>query len=620
MKKQKSESAIPSQIKKIRDRAPRSKEELDAYLRYFYNVFLAKTPIEDGNSSPLDFVWDIFSTAMDYKSDNVYNFLGLATRGGQKSLSCAIIEMLLMQHDPYRDLFHMASIKAQAYVTYDYFKTLHYLPVMRGVLVGDPTMRESESHTGKKLTIGTATMDSVNSFHGSVIQDELDLTPSAIFKESKGMLSAQRGKLPLNICISSRKFGFGNVQKLLDDSVKNVDFPFKVHKWGILEVTEKCRSERHGDYGTEIYINDDDLIAVDKNKFNELTSTDKDRYHKKVGYQNCLKCGIFSFCQGRLTKQEDNNPYLQPIDIVRSQFKTEDLEFIKSQRLNRKPTTKGLIYYNWDETIHVKNYAQIYEIYMGRPHPDLVVNAKTGKSNRSDIAFSELIDVFIVNGGRFIIGVDFGFSIRAVAGLYFIDGSERIYFIDELSVTGFTDAEFAREIKNRWGHLPVEMVYADPESPGGKKEIRTQTGWPVSEKVDKNVKDGIATVRKKLRIPGTKETMLYVSTNCFVFLYEVVNYRHKINPTSQEPIEEVHKENDHSCDQLRYVIHTIFGNRADNFNFDQPVINNNLYFDSKNTNRAPKPEELGQMLGVTIQDNRPTGNESKVSSTFNFSF
>lgn len=537
------------------------------------------------------------------------------------SLSCAVIEMLLMQHDLYRDVFHMASITAQAYVTYDYFKGFHYLPVMKGVLLDDPTMRKSISHSGTKLIIGTATMDSVNSFHGTLVQDELDLTPALIFNESKGMLSAQRGKLPLNVCISSRKFGFGNVQKLLDESVKNIDFPFKVHKWGILEVTEKCLPSRHGEHGTTIFVNDDDLLAIEEDKFNSLPNSEKIKYAQKVGYENCIKCGIFSFCQGRLPNQEAENPFLQPIDIIKSQFKTEDVDFFKSQRLNRKPTTKGLIYYNWEETTHVKSYAQMYEIFIGEPHKDLIINPKTGLSNRSDITFEELVNVFIQHGGRFVIGVDFGFSIRAVAGLYFIDGSERIYFIDELSVTGQTDGELADEMKRRWQHIPIEMVYADPESPGGKKEIRMRTGWITSEKVDKNVKEGIATVRKKLRIPGTKDTMLFVSTKCVVFLYEVVNYRNKINPTTKEPLEEVHKDNDHSCDQLRYVIHTMFGNRADQFNFDQRVKVESS-FDPRNALRAPKPTELGQMLGFSVSDNKPNPNDSitKNSNSFSWSF
>lgn len=600
---------LPSKIKKLRDRPPRTKEHLDHYIQFFYGVHLASTPIEPGNSSPLDFVWDVFSSAMNFKNDNRYYFLGLATRGGQKSLSCAVLEMLLMQHDPYRDFFHMASIKQQAYATYDYFKKFYFKELMKDVLQTEPTMRESVSYHGTKLSIGTATMDSVNSFHGSTIQDELELTPEKIFNESKGMLSAQRGKLPLNICISSRKFGFGNIQKLIDQAAKDPSFPYKIHKWGILEVTEKCHESRNGgEFGQKIWVNDDDLLAVSEDQYNILSQLEKTKYSEKKGYKNCLSCGIFSFCQGRLPTQKENNVYLQPIDTVVSQFKTEDSEFFKSQRLNRKPSTKGLIYYSWDESIHVRSYAQMYEIFMGEPHPDTIKDSETGVAKRLEISFEELTNLFIKQGGRFVIGVDFGFSILAVAGLYYIDGADRIYFLDEIARQGFTEVEFAGEMKRNWGHLPIEMVYADPENPSGGKQIRQTCGWAVSKEVDKSVKEGIGTVRNKMRIPGTKDTMFFVSYVCTVFINEVKIYRNKINPVTQEPIEEVHKENDHSCDQVRYVIHSIFGKAQANYN-DLTLADDPQAFNPNNTLRAPNAVELGTTLGIDISDNRDKMNK-----------
>lgn len=448
-----------------------------------------------------------------------------------------------------------------------------------------------------------------NSFHGSTIQDELELTPEKIFNESKGMLSAQRGKLPLNICISSRKFGFGNIQKLIDQAAKDPSFPYKIHKWGILEVTEKCHESRNGgEFGHNIWVNDDDLMAVSEDQYNILSQLEKTKYSQKKGYKNCLSCGIFSFCQGRLPNQKENNLYLQPIDTIVSQFKTEDSEFFKSQRLNRKPSTKGLIYYSWDESIHVRTYAQMYEVFMGEPHPDTIKDPDTSIPKRLEITFEELTNLFIKQGGRFVIGVDFGFSILAVAGLYYIDGADRVYFLDEIARQGFTELEFAKEMKRNWGHLPIEMVYADPENPSGGKQIRQTCGWAVSKEVDKSVKEGIGTVRNKMRIPGTKNTMFFVSYVCTVFIDEVKIYRNKINPVTQEPIEEVHKENDHSCDQVRYVIHSIFGKTQPNYD-DKTLIEAPQNFNLNNGLRAPNAVELGTTLGIQITDNREKINQ-----------
>ncbi len=599
----KTDTKILQSVIKLRDRAPKTKEELDYYLRHFFNVFLAKKSIEPGNSSPLDFVWDIYSTAMGLNPSPIFNFLGMAARGSQKSLSCAVIELLLLTHDKFRDWFHMASIKEQSYVTYEYFRSILSRPIMKG-LTSDPTMRQTVSKHGRMLKIGTATMDSVNSFHGSLVQDEVDLTPKVIFSESKGMLSAQQGRMPLNISISSRKFAVGNIQNMIDKFKKDVEFPLKIHKWGILEITEKCLLSRHGTYGVPIYVNEEELIAIHPQELDSIPDTEKSKYNQVIGYENCLKCGIFSFCQGRLPNQDDNNPHLQPIDLTKSLFKTDNPDFFKSQRLNRKPSTFGLIYGTWDEDIHVKTYAQMWQIFHGTPHPDTIPDPTTGRPKRWDIDPKELIKAFIDAGCRCVIGVDFGFSIKAVCGLYFIDGSGRIYFVDELWYQGYSDREVACEMKKNWGHLPVDIVYADPESPGGKKEIRIATGWGTHEKVDKSVHEGIDTVRRFLRTPGTRDTMIYVSPSCAVFREEIPNYRNKIDQRTQEPLPEVHKRNDHSLDQFRYVIHTIFGGIRWDLNFKTQMISRLGEFNATTPTRAPVASELADYLGVKFVDNR----------------
>lgn len=751
---------IQKVILELRDRPPKSKEELGLYLIKYYGVYLAKKAIDPENSSPLDFVWDVYSTAMGFNTgpDDCYSFLGMACRGGMKSLSCAVLEALLLTHDRYRDWFHMASVKEQSYVTYQYFRQFLSRKIMAGV-ASEPTMRETISKHGRQLKIGTATMDSVNcvagdqllhtdmgyfrvdelykadkvagksttyqnlnnpsylknnpithvtyqgvaptkiirmlsggeirvtlnhnclvvnllnsdsggiskqerkvkakdvvvgdyfyrgnnfdssmvldrveeildagecevydlfspaenkisvngfvtyqSFHGSLVQDELDLTPAHIFNESKGMLSAQHGRMPLNIAISSRKFAVGNIQTLLDKSKKEANFPLKIHRWGILEITEKCLPDRHGEYGQEIYVNEEDLIAVSPEEYENVAGMERSKYDKKIGYENCLSCGIFSFCQGRLPNQDGGNPHLQPINLTRTFFKTDSLDFFKSQRLNKKPSTEGLIYGAWDEDVHVKSYGQMWEIFHGEPHPDLVKNPTTGRPKRFDISLDELCSAFIAAGCRCVVGVDFGFAVLASCGLFFIDGSGRVYFVDELTYTQHSDSEVAAEIKRHWGHLPVDEVIADPESPSGQKEIQKATDWGIRKKVDKNVKEGIESVRRLLRLPGGRKTRFFASLNCTVFREEVKNYRNKIDSRTQEVLQEVDKRNDHSCDMVRYVIHTIFGGNQFDGNFnpkDQPSEMKD--FNLNRVERAPTATELAGVVGTNFSDNR----------------
>lgn len=594
----------------LRNRPPKTRDELNWYLRKYYGIYLASQVIEEGNSSPLDFVWDAYSTALGITKDPHYNILGLATRGGQKTLSMAVLEALLIQHDS-RNLIHMAAIQAQANVGYDHFKKIWNRPLMAGV-VFDPTMKETKSIKRQNtIQISVATMESVNAKHGSLLQDELDLIPKKIFDEAQGMISAEMGKMPLNICISSRKFAIGNVQRIINDTKNNPDL-WKVHKWGILEFTAKCHPDRHGGgFGEEIWVDDENLMAISPKEYSLLPndSVQKSKYEKNTGYKNCLSCGIFSFCKGRLPNQVDDNPHLQPIEATKADFKKNDPVFFLSQRLNRKPSRRGLVYPMYDELIHLKTYGEMWEIFHGEPHPDLVPDAN-GKRLRWDITLDELVEAFTKAGCRGVVGVDFGFSILAVAGLYFIDGSDRIFFVDEIAREAHSDAELASEIKRLWGRYSVEIVYADPESPSGKKEIRKATEWAVSEKVDKKVESGISTFRRYLRVPGTKETMFYVAPACVVFREEIPMYHYKIDPKTDEPTEIINKKNDHSLDQSRYVVHTIYGNASTNLGFTGATNGTGKPLMAANSTltRAPTAKEMASIIGVEFNEN-PTLNE-----------
>ena len=168
---------------------PETKEDLDIYLRLYYGFHLASVPIDSGNSSPLDFVWHLYSVAMGIK-ENVtiedYNILGMSARNSQKSLSCAAFELLAITFDKDRNYFHMASIYEQSRVTYGYVQSVLERNIMKGV-TQKSIMRETISRHKRILKIGTGTIKNVNSFHGSVIADEVDLTDRKVFVESKGL-------------------------------------------------------------------------------------------------------------------------------------------------------------------------------------------------------------------------------------------------------------------------------------------------------------------------------------------------------------------------------------------------------------------------------------------------
>ena len=135
-----------------------------------------------------------------------------------------------------------------------------------------------------------------------------------------------------------------------------------------MEITQHCPSERSGPLNKIFYVDEEMLVAVKPEQYEKLSEIAQKDFVSYSEYEKCYECGIFSFCLGRLKNQNKNNPYLQSIDDVRRLFFTDDTEFFKSQRLNKKPSKSGLVYPDIDSDIHFVTYERIYEIFMGEEY------------------------------------------------------------------------------------------------------------------------------------------------------------------------------------------------------------------------------------------------------------
>lgn len=488
------------------------------------------------------------------------------------TLSCSAVITILLLHDRFRDIIHMASIAAQANVLFEvWLNKFVAMPHMDGVFPKF-TMRRTVSHTGKMLTVTHGTMDAVNAHHGgTLIQDELDLTDPVVFDESKGMLVASRGRVPMNIMISSRKFAMGNIQTVLDKIDEDVEYAKRihVHRWGQLETTRKCTEERSGKYGVDIMVNEDELLAIPYSNWKNLGPVDQKKFIGLKGYENCLKCGIFSFCKGNLKKQNDN-PHLTPIDVTADYFRRESKEFFAAQRLNRRPPTKGLIYAFYDPFKHDK---------LDNEFAELITEDKNHNINSLD----GMIDLIERLGMPLYMGVDFGYN-EVAASLITVDKKHRIYIIDELVAYETSDAELALATYNKWGKYPINYIFPDVASPGGIKEMRKvwSSKCGICTTTVKDVDYGINLVRNKIVRPGTGEPALFIHKyRCKGTRYGFKNYRYKIDSKDSEPTENILKKYDHVLDSIRYVIATISGISPFSVSFGmgtsdsiQPVVTN----------------------------------------------
>jgi len=306
-----------------------------------------------------------------------------------------------------------------------------------------------------------------------------------------------------------------------------------------------------GDFGAV----SDLLIALTDEQYK--VEHNKAGYCKRSGYDGCGKCGIFSFCKGNLKKKKGFNPYFMTVASVAAMFKNEDTDFFNAQRLNRKPSKIGLMFTSWDEAKHLKTYAQMWEIFHGEPHSDIV------KGISNDISKEELIAAFSKAGCRFALGVDFGFTAPFAALLFAIDGSDRAYVIDHIETTGHSEAECALMCANRWPSVGPIMVFPDPESPSGAKEFRKlidskMLNWSVSGSVINDIEIGTGVIRNFLRTPGTTQTRLYVHHSINILKTEMRVHHYKIRKSDGVVLDVPEDDNDHSIGACRYVLATMF--------------------------------------------------------------
>ena len=615
----------PEHLEYLKSSPPQTREELNAWLKVFLNVYLADVSVEEGNSTPLDMVWNLYKFAVlgDASDKNV--FIGMASRGSMKTLSAAVFEFLCLLFDPKRDYIHLGAIQRQSDFCYKYVRGYSESATFANK-IEYTKMSETKSFSGKTLEITVGTMNSCNALHGSIVMDEVDLMPRKIFIEALGMKTSTKMARGIQVYISSRKVAFGNIADLLERSSKPGS-RIQVYKWGILEMCETCPDTRSGTAIQNYYINEDDLVSLTEDEYNKEYA--KDKYVKTLGFDGCAKCGFFSVCKGNLKKHKTPNPYHLPIDDAVGSFKEEDTEFFKSQRLNRKPSKIGLVFPSYDEGRHLKTYGEMWEIFKGEKHPDVIA----GRVN--DIGVNDLIGEFIKCGCRLCLGVDFGFTSPFVALLVAIDGADRSYVLDNIETTGRSDLECVTMCYQRWGSLPL-TVYPDIENPSGIKEFKNivnlhQLNWHILSSVVKDIDLGIGIVRNFLRTPGTTQTRIHISHNVGILKAELKIYHYDIRKSDGEVLERPSDSDNHSIDALRYVLATLFTRNGVSLGsavMDKTIEKQELAKQQEN----PSIEQVAAKIGLTLsplneedvkemqKDEKKDGSKGGGGSSFNWSF
>lgn len=341
---------------------------------------------------------------------------------------------------------------------------------------------------------------------------------------------------------------FGLVQQEVESSKKT---GMKVFTWGILECTRRCPDERSGTKEIPLYVYLDKLTTLTEAEYCLLSNKDKTLYQKYTGFEGCLtNCKLFAVCRAQLKNQTCNSPFLREIDFVQDQVFESSEEWTLAQHMSIKPAPTGLVYSNFTEKRNVRSYKQMVEHFLGRD----LGNVK--------VELEDLIKIFEGHGLTATVGIDFGYNDPYVCELMYIDTKkDHIYLVAEHAVTKQDGDEVALWLQKNWQSMfNIEIIYPDIESPsnikllrkrgftcaGAKKDADAQ-GAKNARFVNKDIKGGIETVRRFIKVPGSNETKFFVHESCELFLSEVTKYHYKVDRMGNVIADEPEDDQNHAC-------------------------------------------------------------------------
>lgn len=312
----------------------------------------------------------------------------------------------------------------------------------------------------------------------------------------------------------------------------------------------------------------------------------------------CLKCPLLQYCQGAARKQTGNSPLLRDIDTVIQKINSANShEWVLSQILSLQASTEGLVYPEFNPTVHIPGW-------------DVMWQRLTGTQPLHDVSRERFIKELKRREATFIAGIDWGYTNPATCVVCAIDKNDNVYVIEATGRVRYDDPEWVEVIKTQINpRYDIQMFLPDSENPSGISLLR-KADLPVAE-IDKgpgSVKFGINVVKGKLRIPGTNaRTQIFfapdikpTSTDVPGILEEFTLYSKEIDAAGVVQDGKYRKEHDHYLDALRYALYFYFGKSS----LKAAFANSND--DQRKTPdlHTPKGLELAAMAGVHINDNR----------------
>lgn len=600
----------------------KTRQELKNWIKYHLNLELPDCTVSRyADTNPLDAIWDIYDICVNKNNPHDINeLLYVASRGSGKTLGVAVAEFMVMLHDQ-REVVHVGAILSQAKRCYEYQVGFMLNDKVRPILdnkndngvslLEKANMERSvfnltDRFTGRtsKVTLEVlpCTLKAVNGPHVPLVSvDEIDTVTGEglkAFKDISGMLDSRENRKALRVGISTRKSRYG----LMNAQIEEAEQAGRtVKRWTTLEFNERCPDERSGTDPITAYVQQDTMEVITEEVWERKDKAKKSEYFiNAFPGKGCMVCPMAALCLGDAKNQVSTSNMLKPIGDAIKKTRENGPDWAISQLFNLKPSVEGIIYKEFDEKQHVKNWNEMWLILTGKEYP--------GECDH---------DTFVKKchamGLTCYAGIDWGWSNPSTVVFFFVDNRENIYVVRCEGRTYTNNPSWVQIIKSKWHHMyRCQLYFPDMANPGDGVTMRTE-GLPCPTEQTKDTPGGIQVVKKWLRsMASPVPKMFFARDTCQPIIQEFFMYHFKTDAAGIIT-EDPEKEYDHWLDALRYAMYGIFGkNRMVMGTLG--VEDNNERVVDKNGNflRQPTPTEFAASRGITINPNVDTSKLGKI--------
>jgi hypothetical protein len=601
----------------------KTKPDMKNWIRYHLHMDIPDCTVSRyADTNPLDAIWSIYDICVNHNNpDMVEELLYVASRGSGKTLGVAIAELMVMLHDQ-RDVVHVGAIMSQAKRCYDYQMGFMLNDKLKPLLAkeirsGDKILEKlnmeksmfnlldkfTKTLVKVSLEVLPCTLKAVNGPHVPlVVVDEIDTVSGEglrAFKDIEGMLDSKGQRQGLRVGISTRKSRYGLMNKQIEDAEAAGR---TVKYWTALEFTQRCPDERSGTDKTVGYVLQEDMEVITEEEFLKKAKQKQEEYFKnEFPGSKCLKCPIAPLCLGDAKNQKSSSNMLKPITDPIKKAMGNGADWAISQLFNLKPSVEGIIYKEFEERKHVKNWNEMWLILTGKEFP--------GECDH---------DTFVKKCHEMKLscyaGIDWGWTNPSTVVYFFVDNRENVYVVRCEGQTYTNNPTWVQTIKSKWHHMyRCQLYFPDMANPGDVVTMK-QEGLPSPSKQTKDTHGGIQIVKKWLRsLNSPVPKIFFAKETCSHIITEFGLYHYKTDAAgviTEDPA----KEHDHWLDALRYAMYELFANStlvtADNID----LMPDNIVSDNGNFSRMPSVEEFAKYKGININTDIDTSKLGKIGT------